>query len=124
MTTAKALIESVANGTTSARKLVEGDKKYTLKPSALNAKFTKELADSDFDFYLLPSGNDVPVPYDAGFEVQGSKFVIEGGVGPSGAGNCSIEIGLSQADSYYKVVITGNSDDVESLMQSNSVKWK
>lgn len=55
--------------------------------------------------------DDVPIAWDASFEIKGDKVVITGGVGPSGYGDVVITLPAKDFTKIYNVTLSPNSEE-------------
>jgi hypothetical protein len=66
-----------------------------------------------------PNSEETPTPWDCSFLIEDNKFILTGGVGPSGFGKCVIEVPLVKALIAYEVVI-----DIFNLSDDTVIKIK
>lgn len=124
MPNARELIESVADGKADARKVValkESYNNYHIKASALTSDFLKDA--KDLELTVVPAAEDIPIPMDASIELNGNDIVLEGGVDVGGIGEVTLKLGKSKADKYFGIMVSGDEEDVEAILDEHKIKW-
>lgn len=52
-----------------------------------------------------------PMPWDAVAIIEGDKFILEGGAGPSGVGRARTEIPVNRVNQFLEISITANDEE-------------
>lgn len=89
-----------------------------LIPGPNAASFNDEMYDKLFDYM---GGNiraydeeQTPIPWDCDVIIKDGKFILDGGVGPSGFGRCRCEVPLKDAGkTYFLELHDVDPDDVQ-----------
>lgn len=80
-----------------------------------------ELMDSDLD--ITSNSDDIPIPWDADFDIEGQNLVLRGSLLPGGPGDgtCIIKVPLSSASKYYTIYAYDIPDEI--IDEVESLGW-
>lgn len=112
MSKARKIIKSLTEDDGSTYNLIFSEK--STQPSEEMIDYLMEL---DNGVSITDSGNDAPVAWDAGWEIEGNNLVISGGVSAGGFGNVVITLPKERANEFYRFEIYGNDYDMKTIKE-------